>query len=179
MRFSGVPSISGPHCLDVSALQAPCPPAGLGLRRFWASAFRAMPSQVGLLAAALQGHGCCMLVMQYSSFRPALLCMLMYRESHHAHFCTMLLCGTLQFLHAQALMQFLRPAGTLPPSWSAMKILERLDTSQNVLSGALPHLWGLMSLAHLNLSGNTLSGQPSPCMAASMHCQDRGTGGTL
>ena len=60
-----------------------------------------------------------------------------------------------------------------------MKILERFDISQNVLSGTLPHLWGLMSLVNLNLSGNTLSGQPSPCMAASMHCQNMGIGGTI
>ena len=60
-----------------------------------------------------------------------------------------------------------------------MKILERLDISQNVLSGTLPHLWGLMSLVNLNLSGNTLSGQPFPCMAASFHCHNTGTWETL
>ena len=118
--------------------------------------------------------------MQYSNCWPASLCMLVYIDPQPAHFCKVLLCGASQFLHAQALMQFLRPAGTLPPSWSAMKILERLDISQNALAGTLPHLWGLMSLVNLNLSGNTLSGQPFPCMAAGREIiPDHGHGGTL
>ena len=60
-----------------------------------------------------------------------------------------------------------------------MKVLERLDISQNTLVGTLPKLWGLMSLVSLNLSGNSISGLAFPCIVAIMHRHTIGTKGPI
>ena len=50
-------------------------------------------------------------------------------------------------------------AGTLQPSWSSLAALTTLQLGQNMLSGSLPGIWGILPLGNLSLKDNLLSGQ--------------------
>ncbi|KAK9284575.1 hypothetical protein L1049_023750 [Liquidambar formosana] len=49
-------------------------------------------------------------------------------------------------------------SGPVPPEFSTLRYLQKLDISRNVLTGSIPRQWATMHLVELSVMGNQLSG---------------------